>query len=122
MYVILKSVLLNSILLCYRYEKYAQKNGWKFDVIDIMESAVKGYKVQHLLVFPNFCLNISYMHMIFHCCQDTVTILRFGNSETLNSYISCCYSCMKEASGTISGPGAFGKLKFESGIHRVQVQ
>ncbi|RLM98268.1 hypothetical protein C2845_PM06G07810 [Panicum miliaceum] len=49
--------------------KYAQKNGWKFDVIDIMESAVKGYK---------------------------------------------------EASGTISGPGAFGKLKFESGIHRVQ--
>ncbi|KAK3137565.1 hypothetical protein QOZ80_5BG0454050 [Eleusine coracana subsp. coracana] len=51
------------------YEKYAQKNGWKFDVIDIMESAVKGYK---------------------------------------------------EASGTISGAGAFGKLKFESGIHRVQ--
>ncbi|CAL4895816.1 unnamed protein product [Urochloa decumbens] len=51
------------------YEKYAHKNGWKFDVIDIMESAVKGYK---------------------------------------------------EASGTISGPGAFGKLKFESGIHRVQ--
>jgi peptide chain release factor 1 len=27
----------------------------------------------------------------------------------------------KEASGTISGPGAYGKLKFESGIHRVQV-
>uniref|UniRef100_A0A0D9WEL4 Prokaryotic-type class I peptide chain release factors domain-containing protein n=1 Tax=Leersia perrieri TaxID=77586 RepID=A0A0D9WEL4_9ORYZ len=26
----------------------------------------------------------------------------------------------KEASGTISGPGAYGKLKFESGIHRVQ--
>nr|TKW24500.1 hypothetical protein SEVIR_3G054500v2 [Setaria viridis] len=26
------------------YEKYAQKNGWKFDVIGIMESAVKGYK------------------------------------------------------------------------------
>ncbi|KAF0927570.1 hypothetical protein E2562_034370 [Oryza meyeriana var. granulata] len=51
------------------YEKYSQKNGWKFDVIDIMESALKGYK---------------------------------------------------EASGTISGPGAYGKLKFESGIHRVQ--
>uniref|UniRef100_A0A0D9WEL2 Prokaryotic-type class I peptide chain release factors domain-containing protein n=1 Tax=Leersia perrieri TaxID=77586 RepID=A0A0D9WEL2_9ORYZ len=51
------------------YERYSQKNGWKFDVIDIMESAVKGYK---------------------------------------------------EASGTISGPGAYGKLKFESGIHRVQ--
>lgn len=51
------------------YEKYSQKNGWKFDVIDIMESALKGYK---------------------------------------------------ESSGTISGPGVYGKLKFESGIHRVQ--
>ncbi|KAL5229693.1 hypothetical protein ABZP36_028469 [Zizania latifolia] len=51
------------------YEKYSQNNGWKFDVIDIMESALKGYK---------------------------------------------------EASGTISGPGVYGKLKFESGIHRVQ--
>lgn len=51
------------------YEKYSQKNGWKFDVIDIMESALKGYK---------------------------------------------------EASGTISGHGVYGKLKFESGIHRVQ--
>ncbi|XP_037485374.1 peptide chain release factor 1-like isoform X1 [Triticum dicoccoides] len=51
------------------YEKYSQNNGWKFDTIDIMESAVKGYK---------------------------------------------------EASGTISGPGVYGKLKFESGIHRVQ--
>ncbi|XP_062180722.1 peptide chain release factor 1, mitochondrial-like isoform X2 [Phragmites australis] len=27
-----------------RHEKYAQKNVWKFDVIDIMESALKGYK------------------------------------------------------------------------------
>ncbi|KAG8084426.1 hypothetical protein GUJ93_ZPchr0010g8456 [Zizania palustris] len=51
------------------YEKYSQNNGWKFDVIDIMGSVLKGYK---------------------------------------------------EASGTISGPGAYGKLKFESGIHRVQ--
>uniref|UniRef100_R7WEH8 Prokaryotic-type class I peptide chain release factors domain-containing protein n=1 Tax=Aegilops tauschii TaxID=37682 RepID=R7WEH8_AEGTA len=51
------------------YEKYSQNNGWKFDTIDIMESAVKGYK---------------------------------------------------EASGTISGSGVYGKLKFESGIHRVQ--
>ncbi|XP_009402891.1 peptide chain release factor 1, mitochondrial isoform X2 [Musa acuminata AAA Group] len=51
------------------YEKYSQKRGWKFDVIDIMESDLKGYK---------------------------------------------------EASGTISGPRAYGRLKFESGVHRVQ--
>ncbi|GAB2213946.1 hypothetical protein Drorol1_Dr00018273 [Drosera rotundifolia] len=51
------------------YGKYSQRCGWKFEVIDITESDLKGYK---------------------------------------------------EASGAISGPGAYGKLKFESGIHRVQ--
>ncbi|RYR68326.1 hypothetical protein Ahy_A03g014829 isoform A [Arachis hypogaea] len=53
-----------------RYEKYAHKNGWKFEVVDIAQSDLKGYK---------------------------------------------------EASAAIVGDGAFGKLKFESGIHRVQV-
>ncbi|XP_052118314.1 peptide chain release factor 1, mitochondrial [Arachis duranensis] len=51
------------------YEKYAYKNGWKFEVVDIAQSDIKGYK---------------------------------------------------EASAAIVGDGAFGKLKFESGIHRVQ--
>ncbi|QHO56819.1 Peptide chain release factor [Arachis hypogaea] len=51
------------------YEKYAHKNGWKFEVVDIAQSDLKGYK---------------------------------------------------EASAAIVGDGAFGKLKFESGIHRVQ--
>lgn len=51
------------------YEKYSQKKGWRFEIIDIMESDLKGYK---------------------------------------------------EASGTLSGNGVYGKLKFESGIHRVQ--
>ncbi|KAJ3676013.1 hypothetical protein LUZ60_003425 [Juncus effusus] len=51
------------------YEKYSAKNGWKFDVIQVTESDLKGYK---------------------------------------------------EASGAILGNGAYGRLKFESGIHRVQ--
>ncbi|PKA48165.1 hypothetical protein AXF42_Ash020510 [Apostasia shenzhenica] len=51
------------------YERYSQKMGWKFDIVEIMESDLKGYK---------------------------------------------------EASGSVSGPGAYGRLKFESGIHRVQ--
>ncbi|XP_022757728.1 uncharacterized protein LOC111304943 isoform X1 [Durio zibethinus] len=51
------------------YERYSQKKGWKFDVVDIAESDLKGYK---------------------------------------------------EASAAISGAGVYGKLKFESGIHRVQ--
>ncbi|KAJ9187939.1 hypothetical protein P3X46_003348 [Hevea brasiliensis] len=51
------------------YERYSQMNGWKYEVVDITESDLKGYK---------------------------------------------------EASAAISGAGVFGKLKFESGIHRVQ--
>ncbi|XP_044492425.1 peptide chain release factor 1, mitochondrial isoform X1 [Mangifera indica] len=52
------------------YERYSQKKGWKFDVVDVTESDLRGYK---------------------------------------------------EASAAISGAGVYGKLKFESGIHRVQV-
>ncbi|KAK6164575.1 hypothetical protein DH2020_001439 [Rehmannia glutinosa] len=51
------------------YEKYSQKKGWKFDVLDVAESDLKGYK---------------------------------------------------EACAAISGADVYGKLKFESGIHRVQ--
>lgn len=51
------------------YEKYAHNKGWKFDVVDIAQSDMKGFK---------------------------------------------------EATAAILGVGVFGKLKFESGIHRVQ--
>lgn len=51
------------------YEKYAHNKGWKFDVVDIAQSDMKGFK---------------------------------------------------EATAAIVGVGVFGKLKFESGIHRVQ--
>ncbi|XP_028804500.1 uncharacterized protein LOC114759490 [Neltuma alba] len=51
------------------YEKYAHKKGWRFEVVDVAQSDLKGYK---------------------------------------------------EASAAIAGAGVFGKLKFESGIHRVQ--
>nr|GMD72867.1 peptide chain release factor 1 isoform X1 [Ipomoea batatas] len=51
------------------YEKYSMKKGWKFEILDVAESDLKGYK---------------------------------------------------EASAAVSGTGVYGKLKFESGIHRVQ--
>ncbi|KAJ7977738.1 Peptide chain release factor 1 [Quillaja saponaria] len=51
------------------YERYSQNQGWKFEVVDITQSDLKGYK---------------------------------------------------EASAAIAGTDVFGKLKFESGIHRVQ--
>ncbi|KAK6164558.1 hypothetical protein DH2020_001422 [Rehmannia glutinosa] len=52
-----------------KHKKYSQKKGWKFDVLDVAESDLKGYK---------------------------------------------------EACAAISGADVYGKLKFESGIHRVQ--
>ncbi|PSR84957.1 Peptide chain release [Actinidia chinensis var. chinensis] len=51
------------------YERYSLKKSWKFDVVEITQSDLKGYK---------------------------------------------------EASAAISGADVYGKLKFESGIHRVQ--
>lgn len=51
------------------YERYSQKSGWKFEVVDITDSDLKGFK---------------------------------------------------EASAAISGADVYGKLKFESGVHRVQ--
>jgi peptide chain release factor 1 len=34
------------------YERYSQKKGWKFDIVDITESDMKGYKVS------NFCSSL----------------------------------------------------------------
>uniref|UniRef100_A0A804RGC4 Peptide chain release factor domain-containing protein n=3 Tax=Zea mays TaxID=4577 RepID=A0A804RGC4_MAIZE len=68
------------------YEKYAQKNGWKFDVIDIMESAVEGYKVQPLLVFPSFCLDIYTR--FFAVAKGIFTILRASLETPFSQGIS----------------------------------
>ena len=51
------------------YQKYAQQHGWRFEVMDVSESDVGGYK---------------------------------------------------EAIAEISGRGVFARMKFESGVHRVQ--
>jgi peptide chain release factor 1 len=51
------------------YQKYAEKHGWKFEVLSISDTGLDGYK---------------------------------------------------EASASISGKDVFAKLKFESGVHRVQ--
>lgn len=51
------------------YQRYAQKQGWKFEIISISESGIGGYK---------------------------------------------------EASAEINGKNVFARLKFESGVHRVQ--
>ena len=39
----------------------------------------------------------------------------------LSLFFLTCSSHLQEASAAISGAGVYGKLKFESGIHRVQV-
>ncbi|KAJ0049569.1 hypothetical protein Pint_16694 [Pistacia integerrima] len=73
------------------YERYLQKKGWKFDVIDVTESDLRGYKV---------CLP--------SCEFSCVPFYWMGIVQLL-------------ASAAISGAGVYGKLKFESGIHSVQL-
>lgn len=51
------------------YQKYAENRGWRFEILDISETGIGGYK---------------------------------------------------EASALISGRGVFARMKFESGVHRVQ--
>jgi peptide chain release factor 1 len=56
-------------VLLQMYMRYAEKKGWKFELISAMETGLNGYK---------------------------------------------------EVSASVSGHGAFARLKFESGVHRVQ--
>ena len=51
------------------YQRFAAKNGWRFEVMEVSETGIGGYK---------------------------------------------------EATATISGTDVFARLKFESGVHRVQ--
>lgn len=55
---------------CNRYEKYSQKKGWKFDIVDIMESDLKGYKV-----CPYLASNLSAFFEILINCIPVVAAL-----------------------------------------------
>jgi hypothetical protein len=37
-----------------RHERFSQKNGWKFEAVDIMESDLKGYKACFHLLLNDF--------------------------------------------------------------------
>lgn len=44
-----------------------------------------------------------------------------NESQVGYKYIAVSAVLMQEASASITGDGVYGKLKFESGVHRVQV-
>jgi peptide chain release factor 1 len=89
----------------YRYERFSHNKGWTFEVVNIAESDLKGYKVQYL----NYIL------------IDTKVILRANEYRIHHFSHTSIYISFQEASAAISGADVYGKLKFESGIHRVQV-
>lgn len=90
---------------CNRYEKYSQKKGWKFDVVDIMESDLKGYKVcllsciQSLVIFGNFENLHSCSCWIVTCVlffdrklvEQFQALVSMGNSNTKVAFIECRY-------------------------------
>ena len=49
-----------------RYERYSQKRGWKFEVVDITESDLKGYKVP--VPFSVECQIDPFMSPTFREC------------------------------------------------------
>ncbi|XP_042063574.1 peptide chain release factor 1, mitochondrial-like isoform X1 [Salvia splendens] len=85
------------------YEKYSQNKGWRFEVLGVAESDIKGYKVGR----------VSFrFHVAYDCFFHIFSVTRYCSSK--------CSMIPQEASAAISGADVYGKLKFESGIHRVQ--
>ncbi|URE13734.1 peptide chain release factor [Musa troglodytarum] len=85
------------------------KDMWNMAAEELAQALVEERRLQHLLLkslLPKDdadardCILEGLVVKKPHCLQWT--------------YSKC------EASGTISGPGAYGRLKFESGVHRVQ--
>ncbi|KAL5981675.1 hypothetical protein ACLOJK_015738 [Asimina triloba] len=85
------------------YEKYSHKKGWKFEVVDIMESDLKD---------PQTHKGTSHYALLPSVKQNSLPMEISSSIDSLATVV--------EATGAISGLGVYGKLKFESGIHRVQ--
>ncbi|KAM3216653.1 peptide chain release factor 1, mitochondrial isoform X1 [Capsicum annuum] len=91
------------------YEKYSVKKGWKYEVLEVAESDLKGYKV----CLPWFIHHLKcYLKYFYHCWFEIATAI-VGTE-------GACKLPIMEAIASISGTSVYRKLKFESGIHRVQ--
>lgn len=60
-----------------RYERYSQKKGWKFEVVDIAESDLKGFKVLCPLRSSTSIVSSPFQHF------------RFLSDSQSNSFIDC---------------------------------
>ncbi|KAH9625811.1 hypothetical protein KSS87_020465 [Heliosperma pusillum] len=88
---------------CNRYERYSQKKGWKFEIVEINQSDLRGFKVK-------------LRDMVYTLIDVDLGLGRPAGEDAEAE----ANAGAVEATGTISGMGVYGKLKFESGIHRVQ--
>ncbi|KAH9611598.1 hypothetical protein KSS87_009866 [Heliosperma pusillum] len=85
------------------YERYSQKKGWKFEIVEINQSDLRGFKVK-------------LRDMVYTLIDVDLGLGRPAGEDAEAE----ANAGAVEATGTISGMGVYGKLKFESGIHRVQ--
>lgn len=72
-----------------RYERYSQKKGWKFDIVDITESDMKGYKVCIVFISIPLLLCFSAAAKILHVI-DRKQVLLFVepvSTESLSSRV-----------------------------------
>lgn len=55
-----------------RYEKYSVKKGWKYEVLEVAESDLKGYKV----CLPWFIHHLKcYLKYFYHCWFEIATAI-----------------------------------------------
>lgn len=119
------------------YENFAASQGWQFEVMSCTESDVGGYRVRCLLLFW-----ISFVCQL-RCewnvdCEHSFFLL--SNFHFMSTFLISLHKLIdllftrpphpyshkhlvfpsQECSAMVTGAGVFGKLKHESGVHRVQ--
>ena len=88
------------------YNRYAERNSWKVEKIELIDSDMGGYSK---ILFASDLLNMYQRYADLNSWKfDVLSISETGLKG------------VKEAICNISGLNVFSKLKFESGVHRVQ--
>ena len=82
------------------YEKYSLAKRWRFEILDLQKGSTGGLRVRSL---PSLLL-----------------LPKTEEKTPKSNPVKICGSRLQEATASVSGVGVFGRLKFESGVHRVQ--
>ncbi|EOA27205.1 hypothetical protein CARUB_v10023316mg [Capsella rubella] len=69
------------------YERYSQKKGWKFEIVDITESDMKGYKVRYFYVLLPVIISIS-----LQLCYSAAKMLNVIARKPVLQYVELVFT------------------------------